>query len=65
MSDYGNMTVSMQVQFRKPGQDNCTWHKLVMLHREQHVTVDQAKEILAKWKAVNPEVIGSFQMGLY
>jgi len=65
MSEYGTMTVHMQVSYRKPGHPNCSWSKMVLLCREQHVTLDQAKDVLAKWKECNPECIGHFSLALY
>lgn len=63
----GTMCVKLQVQFRRPGPENdrSIWHKLVTIHTERGVTMDQATDILERWKEVNPDVVGEFGAALY
>jgi hypothetical protein len=62
----GTVRIVTQVGFKRPGQpENCTWHKTVQLHVEHSVTLEQAAEILDKWKQVNQDCMASFSCPLY
>lgn len=65
MNERGVMTVYMQVPYRKPGQSGSTWYKTVTLTRELHVTMQEAREILEKWKRENPDAFGEFRLGMH
>jgi hypothetical protein len=62
----GVLTVVVQKNYRKPTDPaGTTWSKVVTIHKEMHVTMSQAEEILARWKDCNPDAMGSFQAALY
>jgi hypothetical protein len=61
----GTVTIFTQVGYKKPGQEGTTWHKVVMLYRDMHVTMEQAQETLDRWKQANPECVGEFRAALY
>jgi outer membrane PBP1 activator LpoA protein len=63
----GTLSIKVMVQYRKPGEHNklVTWSKLVQIHVDRGVTLEQAQECLEQWKQVNPEVVGSFAAAMY
>lgn len=62
----GTVRVVMQVPYKRPGQPvECTWHKQVQLFIEHSVTMEQAAEVLDKWKKVNPDCMASFSAALF
>jgi hypothetical protein len=63
----GQLVVYVTMDYRKPGKHNAqsTWSKLVTIHTEHHVTVEQAHEALTEWKKVNQNVVGKFTAALY
>lgn len=62
----GTLRVVVQKEYRKPGDGpNTHWNKVVTIHTEHSVTLEQAQEILERWKKVNPDCMGSYQAALY
>jgi hypothetical protein len=64
---FGGLRIMVQVDYKRPGlgQELATWSKLVQIHVERYVTLEQAQEILTAWKERNPNCVGTFQAALF